>query len=98
MKCTVSRRPDECFRIQCVELLRSSFFSLSKDEHDPSKITAVAEPENLRGLSGETIFVKVLCKPKVPLIAVRFFWGGGEVPWVTRVLTSSDDVTLGTLI
>ena len=77
LKCTVSRRPDECFRIQCVELLRSSFFSLSKDEHDPSKITAVAEPENLRELSGETIFVKVLCKPKVPLIAVRFFLGGG---------------------
>ena len=100
MKCTVSRRPDECFRIQCVELLRSSFFSLSKDEHDPSKITAVAEPENLRGLSGETIFVKVLCKPKVPLIAVRFFFwgGGGGVTWVTRVLTSSDDVTLVTLI
>ena len=54
-----------------------SFFSSSKDEHHPSKITAVAEPENLRGLSGETIFVKVLCKPKVPLIAVRFFFLGG---------------------
>ena len=51
--------------------------SSSKDEHDPSKITAVAEPENLRGLSGETIFVKVLCKPKVPLIAVSFFFLGG---------------------
>ena len=90
LKCTVSRRLDECFRIQCVELLRPSAFSSSKD--DPSKITAVAEPENLRGLSGETIFVKVLCKPKVPLIAVRFL-GGGGVRWVTRVLTSSDDVT-----
>ena len=65
---------------------------LSVRPSDPSKITAVAEPENLRGLSGETIFVKVLCKPKVPLIAVRF-WGGGGVRWVTRVLTSSDDVT-----
>ena len=53
------------------------FFSSSKDEHHPSKITAVAEPENLRGLSGETIFVKVLCKPKVPLIAVSFFGAGG---------------------
>ena len=51
----------------------------------------------MRGLSGETIFAKVLCKPKVPLIAVRFFGGGGGgagegVRWVTRVLTSRDDV------
>ena len=76
LKCTVSRRPDEYFRIRCVELLRPSFFSSSKDEHDPSKITTAAEPENLRGLSGETIFAKVLYKPKVPLIAVRFFLGG----------------------
>lgn len=59
--CTVSRRPEECFRIQCLELLRPSFFSSSKDEHDPSKsskITAVSEPENLRVLSGKTTFGK----------------------------------------
>ena len=42
--------------------------------------------------------VKVLCKPKVTLIAVRclFFAGvaGGGGKWVTPALTSCDGVTL----
>lgn len=37
--------------------------------------------------------VKDLCKTKVPLIAVRFLLGG-RGQWVTRVSTSSNDVTL----